>query len=421
MGAMNLDSVLPAEIERVIPLTEDIYEIEDTFYSTIDKDPNVEKISARDMRIPLKLRPGGYFGHFNPNGGGLGRGSGTTYDKAVIGTVNLRYACELTKSAQWSTDMDRKAVVNAFQKLVADSMPQFRSDTDKLCMQAGTGVLGTVSGVSTSGGVDTVTLNTDGFGAMLLRFGLKVNVYDSTLVTNRTAAGEPEITFYDPYNKVIKLTPAVTNITPTDFIVVSGLSGANPVSLYGVPYHNSNASTGTWLGLSRVTTPEIRSTGINAAGALQLPHARLAINLMMNRIGQGPTKKLKLKAWMNPAQKQAYEELGQLVSIIQKNPSDENLDLYFGDGMQMAGAPVKTSIHWDRTRIDFLIDTFWGRAEMHAPSFYEEGGRRFFEARDPSGGVATSTMFYLTASWNLFCKNPASAAYIYGLTSPSGY
>ena len=421
MAAFNAAAALATEMERVTPLVEGMYESDETFYGSIQKSP-VEKISDRDMRVPMKLRPGGTFGHYNPDGGDLGRGSGPGYDKAVINTVHIRTACELTKQAEWATDTDRKAVINAFRDIVAGQMPQFRSDTDKLCMQDGTGVLGTVSAVSTASGVDTVTLGTDGFSAMLLRFGLKVNVYDSTLATNRTAAGETEITFYDSANKIIKLTPAVTGIVATDVIVISGLSGANPTSLYGVPYHNSNASTGSWLGLSRVTNPEVRSTGTNAAGALQLPHARLTMNKIMNRIGMAPSKKLRLKAYMNPCQAQAYEGLGQLVSIIQKQAKEEGLNQYFSaDNMQLAGAPVKLSIHWDMTRIDFLADNFWGRAEMKAPGFFENGGRKFFETRGPSGGVSASQLFYLVASWNLFCKNPASAGYIYGLTKPAGY
>lgn len=421
MAALNEAAVLGGEIERVTPLVEGLYEVDDTFYSTVDKESNVERISARDMRIPLKLRPGGYFGHFNPDGSDLGRGAGPYFDKAVINTVHLRFAAEWTKKAEWATDDARKSVVNAFRDLVAGAMPQFRHDSDALCMSAGNGILGTISDVSTALGVDTVTLGTDGYGAMLLRFGLKVNVYDSTLATNRTAAGETEITFYDLANKQIKLTPAVAGIQATDVIIVSGVSGASPVSLYGVPYHNSNASTGTWLGFDRATTPEIRASRVAAGGALALPHARLAINKLMDRIGMAAAKRLKLNAWMNPAQMAAYEQLGTLVSIIQKQAKDEALNLYFGENMQMAGAMVKTSIHWDKKRIDFLADSFWGRAEMRAPGFYDVGGKKFFEVRGPSGGVATSQIFYLTASWNLFLKNPASASYIDTLSIPAGY
>lgn len=419
MPPLNENAVIATEMEKVLPVVDALYDKDDTFYSSISKDNDVERISGRDMRIPLKLRPGGYFGHFNPDGGDLGRGSGPAYDKAVINTVHLRYACEWTKKAEWGTDDARKAVVNAFKDIMAGAMPEFRRNSDALCMTAGNGVLGTISAVSTAAGVDTVTLGTDGFGAMLLRFGLKVNVYDSTLATQRTISLEPEITFYDLANKQIKLTPATPGITAGDVIVVSGLAGANPVSLFGVPYHNNNASTGTWLGMDRATTPEIRASRVNAGGSLALPFARLAMNKLGDRFGK--SKRIKLKAMMNPAQAAAYEELGQLVSNIQKTSSDQGLNLYFGDNMQLAGAPVETNIHWDKRRIDFIAPEMWGRAEMHSPGFYEVAGRKIFEIRGASGGVATSQVFYIVASWNLFMKNPAAAAYIDNLTIPAGY
>lgn len=419
-AAMNSDAVVGAEMEKVTPLVDALYDVDDTFYSSIDKESNVERISARDMRIPLKLRPGGYFGHYNPDGGDLGRGAGPQFDKAVINTVHLRYACEWTKKAEWGTDDKRKAVIDAFKDIMAGAMPEFRRNSDALCMTAGSGVLGTVSAVSTALGVDTVTLGTDGFGAMLLRFGQKVNIYDSTLATQRTLGAEPEITFYDLANKQIKLTPATANIVATDVIVISGLSGANPVSLFGVPYHNNSASTGTWLGFDRSLTPEIRASRVNAGGSLALPFPRLAMNKLLDRMGK-KKKKIRLKAMMNPAQQDAYEQLGQLVSIIQKQARDEGLDMYFGDNMQMAGAPVETSIHWDKKRIDFIAPEFWGRAEMHSPGFYNVDGRKLFEIRGPSGGVATSQVFYIVASWNLFMNNPSAGAYIDNLTIPAGY
>jgi len=34
---------------------------------------------------------------------------------------------------------------------------------------------------------------------------------------------------------------------------------ASLLSLTGIPYHQSNASTGTWLGFERTTHPEIKS------------------------------------------------------------------------------------------------------------------------------------------------------------------
>lgn len=416
---MNENSVIASEMERVEDAVEGLYDIDDTAYSQFAKDSNAVPISGRDMRIPIKLRPGGYFGHANFDGGDLGIGAGPQYDKAVINTVGLRYACQWTKKAEWGTDDKRKAVISAFREIMSDAMPEFRRNSDSLIMTAGNGVLGTVSGVSTAGGVDTVTLGTDGFGARLLRFGLKVNVYDSTLATQRTAAIEPEITFYDSANKQIKLSPATTGLTAGDVIVVSGVSGASPVSLFGIPYHASNASTGTWLGFDRSTTPEIRANRVNAGGALALPFPRLAMNKLGDRLGK--RKNLKLEAWMHPAQVQAYEELGMGMATIDKGSGNESLDLYFGDNMRMAGVPIKTHFSWDKRRIDFIVPSMWGRAEMKKPGFYEVDGRKIFELRGPSGGVATAQVFYIVAMWNLFLKNPAAAAYIDNLTVPTGY
>jgi hypothetical protein len=420
MGEFNAAAVVGSEMERVTPLVDAMYDMDDTFYSKVGKETNIDKISSRDMRIPMKLRPGGYFGHYSPNGGSLGTGGGPFFDKAVINSVFLRYACQWTKQTEYSTDSDRKAVVNAFKDIMADAMPEFRRNSDSLCMTAGNGILGTVSAVSTASGVDTVTLNTDGFGARLLRFGLKVNVYDSTLATQRTVALEPEITFYDSPNKQIKLTPATSGLTTGDVIVVSGVAGATPVSLFGVPYHNSNASTGTWLGYDRSATPEIRANRVNAGGALALPFARLALNKIGDRVGSSKMKGL--KAFMHPCQIQAYEGLGQLVSLIQKQAKEEGLDLYFGENMQMAGAPVVPGMwSWDKKRIDFLNLSMWGRAEMKSPGFHEVDGRKIFELRDPDGGVKTSQVFYIVAGWNLFLKNPPGSSYIDNLTVPTGY
>lgn len=418
MPPVNENAVLAAQMEKVQPVMDQLYDVDDVFYSEIEKS-EVVRISGRDMRVPMKMRPGGYFGHFNPDGGDLGRGAGPQFDKAVLNTVHLRYACEWTKKAEWETDDTRKAVINAFKTLMADAMPEFRRNSDSLCMTAGNGVLGTVSGVSSAGGVDTVTLGTDGFGARLLRFGLKVNIYDATLTTQRTAAIEPEITFYDLANKQIKLSPATTGLTAGDLIVVSGVSGANPVSLFGVPYHANNASTGTWMGFDRSTTPEIRANRVNANGSLALPFPRLAMNKLGDRLGKN--RKLKIEAWTHPAQIQAYEELGQMIMTIPKGNNEQGFNPYFGDNMQMAGVPLRTSFSWDKRRIDFIVKEFWFRAEMHKPGFYDVDGKRIFEIRGSSGGVATSQVFYITASWNLGLGNPAAAAYIDNLTVPAGY
>lgn len=414
--AVQSAGVLATEIEKVQPKVPVLYENEDTFYAQIEK-KQTEKISERDMRIPLNLRPGGYFGFYDPDGGDLGIGDGPSWDKAVINTVHMKFAIQWTKKAEWGTDDSRKAVINLFRELMAKSMPEFRRQCDSQCMTSGGAVLATVSAVA-GGGVTSVDLATDGYGARLLRYGQRVKVYDTTLATDRTASGPVKITYLDLNAKRIKFDQAVTGITATDKILPEGLSGATPVGLFGVPYHVSASTSGAWLGFTRNTTPEILANEVAAGGALALSFPRRAINLIGDRLGM--ENRNKVKAWLHPAQKQAYEALGQQSIVINKQAKTESLDMYF-DGMRMAGAEIKEHYSWDRTRIDMLTSDYWGRAELKAPGFYEVDGRKIFEMRGASGGVATSQVFYLVASWNLFCQNPAAQAYVSGLTVPTGY
>lgn len=414
--------VLANEMERVQPKLATLFDRDATFYATIEKKEG-EKTSARDMRVPLELRPGGLFGHYDPDGGDLGLGDGPTFDKGTVPISHIKFGIQWTKKAEWATDDARKSVLNTFRHLMGKAMAEFRRYVDSLCMTDGTGTLGTISAVTvnTPAGFDTITLGTDGFGARLLRFGQPLNVYSSTLATNRTLGSEKKVVFYDSVNKQVRIPTGTPGITSGDKLVVSGVSATPPTSIYGVPYHQNGASTGTWLGLDRATVPEIRGNRVNAAGALALPFPRLAFNRIGDRIGAENTKRV--TAWMHPAQLQAYEELGQMVTVINKNTSkNEGMDLlYDQDNMRIAGVPIKTSFSWDKTRIDFIVNDAWGRAEMKPVGFYENDGRKIFEMRGASGGVAASQIFYIVASFQLFMLNPVAGAYIDGLTVPSGY
>lgn len=416
--AQTESQIVATELERVVPKLPTLFDREGLFYSALEK-RDVEIVSNREMRIPLELRPGGKFGHFSPAGGDLGRGSGHITDKAVISPAFLKHAVEYQKLTEWATDDKRKAIVKNVQKLLTDGMKEFRRHCDSIAMTGGNGVLGTIT-TNTAAASSTLTFTTDGYGVRLMRYGQNVNIYNSALSGIRTNGTEVEINFYDLQNKTIKVGANLTDTAAGDFVVVSGLSGASPSSIKGVPYHHSNASTGSWLGLDRSTNPEIRANRVNGGGnALSLPEPRLAINKVGDRVGMDYMKRC--QAWMHPCQSQAYEELGFLVTMINQTGENKGLDLYFGGAQKMAGAPVKNSFSWDKKRIDFIDLDVWGRAVMHEASFYEEEGRRLFEIRGASGGVAAATIFYLVAAFDIFMSNPASGSYIDNLAVPSGY
>ena len=418
--ALNEAQVVATELEHVDEVLPMLFEREDKFFSKIEKRP-VIKVSNRAMRVPLELRPGGDFAVFDPDGGDLGVGDGPTYDVATLQPAHLRQAIQWTKKAEWATDDKRKAIIDLVRQLTSKSMQEFRRNLDSMSMTDGTGTMGTITSFSTTTiANDTYLLNTDGFNARLIRFGMRINVYDPTLTTQRTNPGNlPKVIFYDLANKTIRVDQTVPGLTNLDVIVVAGVAGSNPSVIFGVKYHHSAASVGTWLGFNRATTPEIRANRVAAGGAFVLPFARLARNKVGDRVGADTVKKV--KAWMHPCQKQQYEAVGQLVSFIHKQPKDEALDMYFGDNMQMAGAPVEEHFSWDKTRIDFVYEETWGRAEMHPCKFYDVDGRKIFELRGASGGVATSQVFYITISFQEFVRNPAACVFIDTLSIPTGY
>lgn len=415
--AVAESQVVALELERVLPKIQTLFERDDLFFAHIQK-RNVEKISNRQMRIPLEIRPGGSFQYFNPDGGDLGRGGGPTFDKAVLNAVFLSENIEYTKLTQWSTDSDRKAIVNAVRRLTSGAMDELRRQLDSQLMQAGDGVIGTITTVTAGAGFDTYTLTTDGFGARLMRHGQTVQIFDTTLATLR---GTGLITLHDTANKTVQVTPNIVGAVATDVIVVMGINSPTSLpAIYGVPYHHSNASTGSWLGLPRATTPEIRSNGINALGnPLSLPLPRLAMNMIGNRLGINNTYKPTI--WTHPSQIAAYEEMAQLVIQINKSGrGKQGVDLYFDGEMQMAGADVKASFNWNPTRMDFIVDEVWGRGETLPLGFYTTDGRKIFEIRGPSGGVATAEIFYMVIGTQFFVNNPAATAYIYNLAVPAG-
>lgn len=421
MAAQSEVDVAGTELEHVDKMVPVLFEREGPFYQWIDAAEDVE-ISNRDARVPIEVWPGGNFTHYNPDGGALGVGSAPKYDKAIINSQHLKMGTQYTRKAEWATETGRKAVVNTVRRLSASAIAEFRRYIDSLLMTDGRGILGTVSAVSNAGGVDTVTLATDGFGSKLLRFSQLVAYFDSTLATNRNVGVDREITFHDTIGKQIK-TATTTGLVAGDKVVVGGLgnvTGANVISLLGVPFHHSNASTGTWLGLDRATYPQIRANGIDAnAGSIALSFVRRAVNVIGDRVGMDNMKNQ--TAWMHPAQVQAIESLGWGLSSIQKSSKEEGLNLYFNVD-QIAGIPIKKSFSWDKTRIDFVVKGVWKKVKFKEPGLYKKGSESLFDLRSTvDGSTMTSLVFYYVIGCNTYINNPPLCSFISNLAVPTGY
>ncbi|MGC1483340.1 MAG: hypothetical protein WA789_06060 [Candidatus Acidiferrum sp.] len=422
MPAQANANVVALQLEKVRDKVPLLYERDDILLTMIQQRGDVEKVSSRNMRLPLQVNPGGKAGSYNADGGDLGRGSGTAYDVAQVSPIFFRFAIEITKLVEYATTGRERAIENATKREVANGMKQFRAFLDKLMQTAGNGVLGTISSIAST----TFTMAVPS-GAALVYPGQTIQIYDTTLTTNRNVAAGVTTTVLsaDPITaQTITVDNVPAGTVATDVIVHDGLTGAQPVSLFGIKYHQNNATTGTWLNLNRATYPvQLQTPRVNAGNAALTPsNVRLAINKVRKSLGINHVAKL--IAYMAVEQEHAWENLGITVSQIIKEggASDGNdLDLLFSGRKTMSGIPIKSSVNADQTRVDFLDLAHWGRAVLKDIDFYEVNGNTVFPIYGASGGLAASYIFYFDTAFQVWDDSPRTGAFIDTLARPSGY
>ena len=376
MAQMQNAQSVALQLEKVRDKLPLLYERDDILLTMIQQRGDVERVSSRNMRLPLQIRPGGKAGLANMDGGDLGRGSGTIYDVAQVTPVFFRHAVEITKLVEYASNAPEKAIENAAKREVKNAMVQFRSFLDKVMQTNGNGVLGTISSITTTGlpsGVAAQFTMAKPPGAQLFYYNQTVQVYDPTLTTNR---GSANVLLVDPFNSLIQVDALPAGTSANDVIVHDGLTGAQPVSLFGILYHQSNATTGTWLNLNRATYPvELATPIVNGNNSALTPGAvRLAINKVRKALGSNQVSKL--IAYTSLEQEHQWEQLGVTISQIIKEGAGgraSDLDLLFTGEKSMAGVPIKSSINANQSRVDFL--------DLVALGTRGDAGHRFLRRR----------------------------------------
>ncbi len=428
MGALASAQAASSYLEKLRDKVPLLYERDNVLYTMFQQNADVEVVSPRTMRISLQIRPGGRAGQANMDGGDLGRGSGTTRVEANLSPIFFKFGVEVNKLVEYATNKSGKAVENIAKKEVKNGMAQFRAFLDKLIQTDGTGVLGTVGSVA--GGGTQLTMAAPMY-SVAFYVGQWCAVLTANFATNR---GYVQIDGIDPgptgaASNVITVSSAATggatlaNIIATDVLVPEGITGTGtPTSLFGLKYHHSGATAGTWLNLNRATYPELRTPYVTANGSLVTGHVRAAKNKIRKALGIDALTQSKIVAYMAVEQEHAWEQLGITISeIIRQGSNQEQPDLLFGKSGTMGGAPIKTSINADPTRIDFIALSNWVRAVIQEIDFYEVGGQTVFPVYGASGGLAAAYLFYYVLGMQLACQNPRLGAYISSLSVPSLY
>lgn len=412
---VNADTVA-LQLEKVRERLPLLYEREGTFYSMLTRRGDVEQVSSRNMRVPLQMKPGGKAGQTSFDGGALGRGSGTRYEVAQLAPLDFKFACELTKRIEYSTNSREKAIANAVTRETANCMAQFRNFLDRYLQTAGDAVLANI----TVEADPVLTLGTPNL-ANLMYDNQTVQVFNAALTVDR---GSLEIQSIDYENAQITIDALPAGTIATDLIVVDGVAAPAPVGIFGVPYHQDSAATGTWLNLDRASFPEIRTPRVDAlSAALTTGVIRLALNKIRKALGGEILMRNRLEACMNVEQEDAYEALAITISEIMKQPTArQGVDLFFNGKKTMSGIPIHANVHWNPERIDFIALAHWGRAVSKDIDLYEVGGQTVYPLYNSTdGGLDAAMIFYIVTSFQVWTDSPRVGTYIENLAKPTGY
>ena len=103
MPAMQNTQSIALQLEKVREKVPLLYERDDVLLNMIQQRGDIEKVSSRNMRLPLQITPGGKAGSYNADGGDLGRGSGSSYEVAQVSPIFFRFAIEITKLVEYAT------------------------------------------------------------------------------------------------------------------------------------------------------------------------------------------------------------------------------------------------------------------------------------------------------------------------------
>jgi len=401
--------------EKGIP---ELLEMDTPLYQLIDKQ-EADPASNRATRIPLLMQVGGTFQQVSMDGGTLGTTGGPQWQVATLTPIYFTSGYSYTLLAKYATTGAARGIKTTTGEVMRLSIKQFKTYLDMAMNTAGNAVLGTI----TSAG-PPLTLTTDGFKEELFMIGQNVDVWNAALTTNR---GTSTITAIDRVGHTITLLANPGGTIATDLVLISGLTGTvtNQSSLFGIQYHQSDATSGTWLNLNRATFPQVVTPSINAnSSSLTTGMIRAALNRVRINLGDDffNTEKTKMVAYMHPSQADSYESIAALISAIWKDPTgNQNVDLLFNNqsGLSMSNVPVKQSIHQDRTRIDFLSLGYWGRIVGTDTGFVKFGDQILWPLVDTTTGSLKATeQFWLNAGLQLFNKNPLSGSYIKTLQLP---
>ena len=406
---------LAYQYEKVLPRISVMFHRDHTLFDKMERREDVEVISSRAMRIPLDLLAGGKFTQTNPDGGDAGRGSAIVANFGQLSGVAFSFATEFTKLLEAATDSKEKAVEPAAKRNLSAAIDQMRKGIEALLNTDGSGTLDTVVSVTSP---NIITVN----NAAQFYDNQDIQIFNSG-----TYVGTVTILSVDVLAKTLTLTGAYPAGTTTGYsLVVNGAPGSAATSLLGILYHQSSATTGTWLQLDRTAYPgKLTTPNVNFNSTALTPQkVRLMLSLVRRRMGIDDPTIDNLMWHMGLEMEAAWENTGLIVTQVIQNQlgGTESEDMLKKSAPKtMADRPILCSNNATVGRIDGLCLKHWFRGEIQPIGPLEFGGQTMFPVYGVSGGLSFSTITYLWTMFNIATDNVAAGVFGSSIAVPSGY
>lgn len=422
---------LALQLEKVIPNAQKLWQDDQNVLWNRLKPRQVEKISGRSMRIPLKILRGGQGGFLDPAGGAFGRGAPYTPDVATLNSIYTRFNVEITAADIASTDGSEKAITNFLSDNVSQGLDGFQAFNETLLVGDGSGTLGSVVSFVT-GPPYVITVS----NPSMFADGQVVDVWSALSGTSR---GSIQITSVDFVGKTLTINNTASTkfntvapasltggLTNGDLLLANNAPGTAASTILGIKYHQASRNSGTWLGLTVTTYPgKLTTPYVNAASAsLSQGLIRLAEDKMRRALGIN-TKEVDDFVWLMGLDMRAqWEGLGTLVNSVIYNqlPGDKSVDIVKKNPMSTAaGHEIIVSNRATPQRIDGLCLSHWGKGETQPMGPYNLDGKVAHVVYGSDGSVATSIMYNWWAGYNVFIDNPLAGVYVDTIAAQANY
>ena len=403
------------QLEKVRDKAYLLYERDDQLFGKIKK-LDKDNVSFRPERIPVQVLAGGNLLQFDPNGGDMQQGSGTTWDYGTLSQVFLAFGVQITAAADWATDSKEKAIEDVPSAEVENSMAQFSKAIDNLLNTDGSATFDTV--VSSTGSQITVN-NGNQFSDNF--------IYQCFHALGQASYATIQVLSVDPNAKVLYLTGAVpAGMAAGDLLVMQGAPGTAASSILGIEYYDTNSNTGSWLNLARTSYPgKLKAPYVNGSNGNVTPQIiRRMLSQLEIAVGMEVADREDLLFYMGLDMRASWENSTLAVSSVFANEvkGDTTYDLLKKSAPSTAGGrKTMYSLHAKPQRIDGLLLKYWFRAESRALDFYNVKGQTVFPLYGASGGLSAQSIFYLVAGFNVALANPRAAVYADSFAAQNGY